>query len=361
MTRLKTECNKMAREAVLQGDRYLGQKNYRGAFVFYLKASQLGSKEGNKKCRQMQELLGDSDLVNPEQYAKNQKRNQVALETPKIQPSFSIPTEENRKLIEDRSKLQHKVDVSQKETNKQQRAKDKPNTTCNRDTMPQSSDVLSSWSEKAEAGDVVAQVQLAKELRKQGKKKDSNGWWKKAADNGNPDAKAKVGQWYLERAFKYLGKKAVLRQLEEKITSQHVINKTEEGVAPKQHFRHQRNRIAELSGCGDTEGTETSVLHSVKVVKKTWVGKEKKDKSPLPPQVIIQELVRYVNYWSGNDCLPTMIRVDRQEPVSCECYLPTGHEFSAEPIIWREDFADEPCWRHIFTLIFRKLFSIFYK
>lgn len=110
MTRLKTECNKMARDAVLQGERYLGQKNYRGAFVFYPKASQLGSKEGNKKCRQMQELLGDADLVNPEQYAKNQKRNRVTLETPKIQPCLSIPTEDNRKFIEDRSKLQHKVD-----------------------------------------------------------------------------------------------------------------------------------------------------------------------------------------------------------------------------------------------------------
>lgn len=105
------------------------------------------------------------------------------------------------------------------------------------------------------------------------------------------------------------------------------------------------------------------------------------------PQVIIQELVRYVNYWTGNDCLPELMLVDRQEPVSCESPLQSGHGFSAEPIIRQADFAEisareeetsrneadvtsdvptkdnvcELSWRHIFTLIIRKLFSIFRK
>lgn len=79
------------------------------------------------------------------------------------------------------------------------------------------------------------------------------------------------------------------------------------------------------------------------------------------PQVIIQEIVRYVTYWWGNDCLPEMILVDGKKTVTCEFSLQTGHEFCTETIIWQADFADEPSWRHIFTLIFRKLFSIFRK
>lgn len=104
-------------------------------------------------------------------------------------------------------------------------------------------------------------------------------------------------------------------------------------------------------------------------------------------QVIIQELVRHVTYWSGNDCLPELIRVDRQEPEACECPMQSGHEFSAESIVWTEDFTEvlpreeespqneaedasdelpeedvvEPSWGDIFALIFRKLFSIFRK
>lgn len=105
------------------------------------------------------------------------------------------------------------------------------------------------------------------------------------------------------------------------------------------------------------------------------------------PQVIIQEVVRHVTYWSGNDCLPELIRVDCPEPEVWEFPRKNGQEFSAESIVWTEDFTEvlpreeespqneaedasdklpredvgEPSWGDIFVLIFRKLFSIFRK
>lgn len=104
-------------------------------------------------------------------------------------------------------------------------------------------------------------------------------------------------------------------------------------------------------------------------------------------QVIIQEVVRHVTYWSGNDCLPELIRVDCPEPKVWEFTRKNGQEFSAESIVWTEDFTEvlpreeespqneaedasdklpredvgEPSWGDIFALIFRKLFSIFRK
>ena len=120
MKNRKTEYCKMAREAVLQGDRYFGQRDYRGASVFYLKASQLGSKEGNKKYRQVQELLGDSDLVNPAQYAKNQKKNYVTMESPKMKASLSIPSDGARILIPDHSRLQQVPREQKEKKNKKQ-------------------------------------------------------------------------------------------------------------------------------------------------------------------------------------------------------------------------------------------------
>lgn len=338
MTRLKTECNKMAREAVLQGDRYLGQKDYRGASVFYLKASRLGSKEGNKKYRQMQELLGDSDLVNPEQYAKNQKKSQIVIERPKMAVPLSIPSEDNRMLVEDRSKLQQKT-IEQQD----KKTAEKPKT------------------EKDQDNNADELLKRALESEAKGNKKEAFQLLRKAADGGSELARAKVGQRYLKLAVRYLGRQAAFEKLEEKITPPRKEDKTDASSGDKLHFRHQRNRIAELNGCGDMAETETSVLHAAKAEEKTWIGEEKKSCPLPPPQIIIQELVRYVTYWWGNDCLPEMILVDGQKPVTCEFSLQTGHEFCTETIIWQAVFADEPSWRHIFTLIFRKLFSIFRK
>lgn len=356
----------MAREAVLQGDRYFGQRDYRGASVFYLKASQLGSKEGNKKYRQTQELLGDPDLVNPEQYAKNQKKGQVAIEKPKMTTPLSIPSEESRTLIEDRSKPQQKTKAQQ---GKQNKTAEKPK---NEKVLSDNADEL---------------LKRALESEAKGNKREAFRLLREAADGGSEIAKSKVGQRYLKLAVRYLGRQAAFEQLGEKITPQQKDNKEKVSAAPKLHFRHQRNRKAELNGCGDMAETETSVLHAAKAEKKTWVGEEKKGNS-LPPQVIIQELVRYVNYWTGNDCLPELILVDRQEPVSCESPLQSGHGFSAERVVctWPENFtavtpkeevprpadaevADvqpredvcKQCRWGICTPFFRKLFSIFRK
>lgn len=337
MTRLKTECNKMAREAVLQGDRYLGQKDYRGASVFYLKASRLGSKEGNKKYRQMQELLGDSDLVNPEQYAKNQKKSQIVIERPKMAVPLSIPSEDNRMLVEDRSKLQQKtIEQQDKKTAESQRQ---------RKTKTTNADEL---------------LKRALESEARGNKREAFQLLKKAVDYGSEIAKAKFGQRYLKLAVRYLGRQAAFEKLEGKITPPRKEDKTDASSGDKLHFRHQRNRIAELNGCGDMAETETSVLHTAKAEGKTWVGNENENNSP-QTEFIIQELVRYVTYWWGNDCLPELILINGQKPVTCEFSLQTGHEFCTETIIWQADFADEPSWRHIFTLLFRKLFSIFRK
>lgn len=333
MKNRKTEYCKMAREAVLQGDRYFGQRDYRGASVFYLKASQLGSKEGNKKYRQVQELLGDSDLVNPAQYAKNQKKNYVTMESPKMKASLSIPSEEQRTLIEDRSKLQQKPKVQQKKSNRSER-KTKEQTDNKTGKEMQTDSVLAELQKKAKAGDTDAQVTLAKEFEKLKKRSEANTWWKQAADNGHPEARAKIGQWYLERALKYLGQQSILEKLEEKNPHQLKADKPESSVAPKPHFRHQRNMVYELNGCGDMAETETSVLHAEEAKETTWVGDEEKD-NPLPPQVIIQEIVRHVAYWSGNDCLPPLICIDRQETEACECPLQSGHKFSAEGIVWQ--------------------------
>ena len=106
----------MAQEAVREGDCYFGQRNYEGSSVFYLKASQLGSKEGNKKYRQVQEILGDSDLVNHELYAKNLKNRQHPIEKAKLHRPLSIPSAETRILIEERKTPQQKPKTQQKKT-----------------------------------------------------------------------------------------------------------------------------------------------------------------------------------------------------------------------------------------------------
>lgn len=355
MKNRKTEYCKMAREAVLQGDRYFGQRDYRGASVFYLKASQLGSKEGNKKYRQVQELLGDSDLVNPAQYAKNQKKNYVTMESPKMKASLSMPSDGARILIEERTPSQQKPKTQQKKTEE----KPKP--------------------ENSHGNNVEELLKKAQELETKGNKKEAFQLTKKAADNGHPEARAKVGQWYLERALRYLGQQSILEKLEEKNPPQKKADKSESSVAPKPHFRHQRNRIAELNGCGDMPETETSDLHAEQAGETTWVGAAQKN-NPSTPEVIIQEVVRYVTYWWGSDCLPPLICIDRQEPEACECPMKSGQEFSAEGIVWQEippAVATEEASRlmkakeeeqqpkhgcmGILFLIFKKLFSIFRK
>lgn len=356
MKNRKTEYCKMAREAVLQGDRYFGQRDYRGASVFYLKASQLGSKEGNKKYRQVQELLGDSDLVNPAQYAKNQKKNYVTMESPKMKASLSIPSDGTRILISDHSRLQQVP----------REKKEKKNKTAEK-----------SENENAHIDNADELLGKALELETKGKKKDALQLFRQAADNGSEIAKAKIGQWHLERAIKYLGRDVAFEKLGAKVTSSRKDDKTETSAALKPHFRHQRNRIADLNGCGDMAETETSVLHAEKAEETTWVGEEKIDNPP-PPEVIIQEIVRYVAYWSGTDCLPKLICVDCPEPDVWERTTKSGHEFSAEGIVWQEippAVATEEASRlmkakeeeqqpkhgcmGILFLIFKKLFSFF--
>lgn len=359
MKNRKTEYCKMAREAVLQGDRYFGQRDYRGASVFYLKASQLGSKEGNKKYRQVQELLGDSDLVNPAQYAKNQKKNYVTLESPKMKASLSIPSEEPRTLIED-------CGWSQQEPRKQQ---EKQNKTVEKPKI-----------EKEQGNNADELLKKAQELETKGKKKESFLLLKKAADCGSERAKAELGQKYLKLAIKYLGRDVAFEMLGAKVTSSRKDDKTETSTALKPHFRHQRNRIAELNGCGDMAETETSVLHAEKAEETTWVGEEKKDNPP-PPEVIIQEIVRYVAYWSGTDCLPNLMFVDCPEPELWKCTMKSGHEFSETSVMMlvdctavtrkeeaplpmpseekQKEQASKPSIKDSFYRVFRNIFTIF--
>lgn len=359
MKNRKTEYCKMAREAVLQGDRYFGQRDYRGASVFYLKASQLGSKEGNKKYRQVQELLGDSDLVNPAQYAKNQKKNYVTMESPKMKASLSIPSDGARILIPDHSRLQQ-VPREQKE---------KKNKTAEK-----------SENENAHIDNADELLGKALELETKGKKKESFLLLKKAADCGSERAKAELGQKYLKLAIKYLGRDVAFEKLGAKVTSSRKDDKTETSTALKPHFRHQRNRIADLNGCGDMAETETSVLHVEKAEETTWVGEEKKDNPP-PPEVIIQEIVRYVAYWSRTDCLPKLICVDCPEPELWKCTMQSGHEFSETSVMMlvdctavtrkeeaplpmpseekQKEQASKPSIKDSFYRVFRNIFTIF--
>lgn len=359
MKNRKTEYCKMAREAVLQGDRYFGQRDYRGASVFYLKASQLGSKEGNKKYRQVQELLGDSDLVNPAQYAKNQKKNYVTMESPKMKASLSIPSDGTRILIPDHSRLQQ-VPREQKE---------KKNKTAEK-----------SENENAHIDNADELLGKALELETKGKKKDALQLFRQAADNGSEIAKAKIGQWHLERALKYLGQRSILERWEEKIPFLSKIDNAKVSSAHKPSFRYQRNRIADLNGCGDMAETETSVLHAEQAEETTWVGEEKKDNPP-PPEVIIQEIVRYVTYWWGDDCLPELIRVDCPEAEVWECTSKSGQEFSETSVMMlvdctavtrkeeaplpmpseekQKEQASKPSIKDSFYRVFRNIFPIF--
>lgn len=79
------------------------------------------------------------------------------------------------------------------------------------------------------------------------------------------------------------------------------------------------------------------------------------------PQVIIQEMVRHVTYWSGNDCLPELIIVAGSAPEACEFTRESGHEFSTECTTQQADFSSEPelSFMALLSLPFKKLFTIF--
>ena len=310
------------------------QKKWKDAWYYYTIASREKSSEGTRGVERMLRKLEDHDIIDSSEIIRDRREANTPTEKPKIVPSISIPPEEPRTLIEDRSKLQQKPKVQQKKSNSSER-KTKEQTDNKSGKEMQTDNVLAELQKKAKAGDTDAQVTLAKEFEKLKKRSEANAYWKQAADNGHPEARAKVGQWYLERALKYLGQQSILEKLEEKIPHQQKAGKPESSVAPKPHFRHQRNMVSELNGCGDMAETETSVLHAEEAKETTWVGDEGKDNPP-PPHVIIQEIVRHVTYWSGSDCLPTLIRIDRQETEACECPLQSGHEFSTESIVWQE-------------------------
>lgn len=310
------------------------QKKWKDAWYYYIIASREKSSEGTRGVERMLRKLEDHDIIDSSEIIRDRREANTPTEKPKIVPSISVPSEEPRILIEDRSKLQQKPKVQQKKLNKSAR-KTKEQTDNKNGKEMQTDNELTELQKTAEAGDTDAQVTLAKELEKRKKRSEANTWWKQAADNGHPEARAKIGQWYLERALKYLGQQSILEKLEEKNPHQLKADKPESSVAPKPHFRHQRNMVSELDGCGDMAETETSVLHAEEAKETTWVGDEEKD-NPLPSQVIIQEIVRHVAYWSGNDCLPPLICIDRQETEACECPLQSGHKFSAEGIVWQE-------------------------
>lgn len=374
-----------AREALKKARVLESQEKWEDAWYYYTIASREKSSEGTRGVERMLRKLKDSDIIDSSKIIRDRREANTPIEKPKMTTPLSIPSEEPRILIEDRSKLQQKPKVQQKKLNKSAR-KTKEQTDNKNGKEMQTDNELTELQKTAEAGDTDAQVTLAKELEKRKKRSEANTWWKQAADNGHPEAREKVGQWYLERALRYLGQQSVLEKLERKITPPRKGNKTETLTAPQPHFRHQRNMFSELNGCGDMAETETSVLHTAKAEGKTWVGNENENNSP-QTEFIIQEVVRHVTYWSGNDCLPELIRVDCPEPEVWEFPRKNGQEFSAESIVWTEDFTEvlpreeespqneaedasdklpredvgEPSWGDIFALIFRKLFSIFRK
>lgn len=315
------------------------QKEWKDAWYYYTIASREKSAEGTRGVERMLRKLNDQDIIDSAGIIRDRRIDSAPTEKPKMSASLSIPSEETRTLIEDRSKTQQKPKAQQMVQNI---TAEKPKT------------------EKSHGDNVNELLKRAQESEAKGNKKEAFQLLRKAADGGSELARAKIGQRYLKLAVRYLGRQAAFEKLEEKITPPRKEDKTDASSGDKLHFRHQRNRIAELNGCGDMAETETSVLHTAKAEGKTWVGNENENNSP-QTEFIIQEIVRYVTYWWGNDCLPEMILVDGQKPVTCEFSLQTGHEFCTETIIWQADFVDEPSWRHIFTLIFRKLFSIFRK
>ncbi len=354
------------------------QKKWKDAWYYYTIASREKSSEGTRGVERMLRKLEDHDIIDSSEIIRDRREANTPTEKPRIVPSISIPSEEQRTLIEDRSKLQQKPKVQQKKSNRSER-KTKEQTDNKTGKEMQTDSVLTELQKKAKAGDTDAQVTLAKEFEKLKKRSEANTWWKQAADNGHPEARAKVGQWYLERALRYLGQQSILEKLEEKNPPQKKADKSESSVAPKPLFRHQRNMIAELNGCGDMAETETSDLHAEETKELTWIGDEKKNNPP-PPEAIIQEVVRHVTYWWGSDCLPPLICIDRQEPEVWECTSKSGHEFSAEGIVWQEippAVATEEASRlmkakeeeqqpkhgcmGILFLIFKKLFSFFCK
>ena len=101
------------------------------------------------------------------------------------------------------------------------------------------------------------------------------------------------------------------------------------------------------------------------------------------PQVVIQEIVRHVTYWTGNDCLPELIRVDYPEQEVCECTTKSGQEFSETVVKMQVDCSNvtpgeeapmqmaseenlkeqalELSLKEILTQLIRKLVSIFRK
>lgn len=356
MAKVKTtNFNRSAKEAEQEGDKYFRIGDNRGAYIFYRKASSLGSESANRKFRRVQELLGDDDLVNPEAYAKNQQEKQQPVNKPKIASSISIPSEEPRTLIEDRSKLQQKP----KEQHKK-KAEEKPKR----------EQTLSNKTEEL--------LKKAQELEAKGNKKEAFQLLRKAADGGSEQAKTKVGQRYLNLAVKYLGRQTAFEKLEETIPPPRKEDKPKASVVPKSHFRHQRNMVSELDGYGDMAETETSVLHAEEAKEATWVGDTEKNNPP-SPEVIIQEMVRHVTYWSGNDCLPKLIIVAGSALEACEFTRESGHEFSTESIFRQvippavateeevprlmeaeeeEQQQQHGCMGMLF-LPFRKLFTIF--
>lgn len=354
-----------AREALEKAYALEHQQQYEKAKLYFTIASREKSAEGTRGVERMLRKMKDQDIIDSAGIIRDRRKDCAPIEKPKMTAPLSIPSEEPRTLIEDLSKPQQKTKAQQVVQNI---TAEKPR------------------NEKGISDNADELLKRAQESEAKGNKREAFQLFKKAADCGSDIAKAKIGKKYLKLAIRYLGHEAVFEKLEEKNTPPRKECKNDTSNGNKLHFRHQRNRIAELSGCGDTEETETSVLHSVKAEEKTWVGNEKKNSTP-PPHVIIQELIRYVNYWSGSDCLPHLILVDRQEPVSYERALQTGHEFCTEAIIWQANFAESPareedaprnetedvpeeaskedvcqqCRWGICTQFFRKLFSIFRK
>lgn len=347
-----------AREALEKARVLERQKKWKDAWYYYTIASREKSSEGTRGVERMLRKLEDHDIIDSSGIIRDRQKANAPTEMPKMTRPLSIPSEEPRTLIEDCA-------WSQQEPRKQQ---EKQNKTVEKPKI-----------EKEQGNNTDELLKKAQELETKGKKKESFLLLKKAADCGSERAKAELGQKYLKLAIKYLGRDVAFEKLGAKVTSSRKDDKTETSTALKPHFRHQRNRIAELNGCGDTPKTETSVLHAEKAEETTWVGAAQKNNPP-PPEVIIQEVVRHVTYWSGNDCLPELIRVDRQEPEACECPMQSGHEFSAEGIVWLEippAVATEEASRlmkakeeeqqpkhgcmGILFLIFKKLFSIFRK
>lgn len=354
-----------AREALEKAYALEHQQQYEKAKLYFTIASREKSAEGTRGVERMLRKLKDQDIIDSVGIIRDRRKDSVPLEKPKMTAPLSIPSEETRTLIEDRSKPQQKNKAQQEKQNK---TAEKPR------------------NEKAHGDNADELLKRAQESEVKGNKKEAFQLFRKAADYGSEIAKSKVGQRYLKLAVRYLGRQAAFEKLGEKIPPQQKDDKAKVSTAPKLHFLHQRNRIAELNGCGDMAETETSVLYAAKAEEKTWVGEEKKS-SPPPPQVIIQEIVRYVAYWSGEGCMPTCVFGVWEDEESYGFSLQTGHEFCAESIIRQTDFAeisareeetsrneadvtsdvptkDDVCelsWKHIFTLIYRKLFTIFRK